>query len=179
MSKTTKPKLIVVGVIKGAHGVRGDVRVKSFTADPASVFDYGRLVDETGREVVEPVSARPAKDHFIVKPRKTRQKEEWDELRGTLLYVSRDALPDVPEDEFYVEDLVGLEVFSGGDTASGRVKAVQNFGADDLIEVQVKGLSHTVLVPFTLVDVPTIDLDTGRIVIPELEAWAEVPEKEE
>lgn len=179
MSKATKSTLIVVGAIKGAHGVRGDIRVKSFTADPAAVFEYGPLVDENGREVFEPVSARAGKDHFIVKPRKILQKEEWDALRGTLLHVSRDALPEADDDEFYIEDLVGLEVFSGGETAAGSVRGVQNFGAEDLIEIQVKGMSHTVLVPFTLIDVPTIDVSSGRVIIPELDAWAEVPEKEE
>ncbi len=179
MSKASKSKLIVVGAIKGAHGVRGDIRVKSFTADPEAVFDYGPLVDENGLELFEPVSARAGKDHFIVKPREMRQKEEWDALRGTLLYVSRDALPDAAEDEFYIEDLIGLDVFSGGDSAAGRVRGVQNFGADDLIEVQVNGLSHTVLVPFTRVDVPTIDISAGRVIIPELDAWSETTDKEE
>lgn len=179
MSKDAKSRLIVVGAIKGAHGVRGDIRVKSFTADPAAVFEYGPLVDEKGHVVFEPVSARAGKDHFIVKPTKILQKEEWDAMKGTLLHVSRDALPEADDDEFYIEDLVGLDVYAGGEGAVGRVRGVQNFGAEDLIEIQMTGHPHTVLVPFTLADVPTIDLAKGRVIIPEIEAWAAVPEKEE
>ena len=101
MSETSNPdRLIVVGVIKGAHGVRGDVRVKSFTADPDDVFTYGALVDERGKPVLTPVSARPGKDHFIVRPKEQKQKEDWDGLRGTLLHVPRAQLPDTEDDEF-------------------------------------------------------------------------------
>ena len=173
MSKTSNPdRLIVVGVIKGAHGVRGDVRVKSFTADPDAVFTYGALLDEAGKPVLTPRSARPGKDHFIVRPAEQKQKEDWDGLRGTLLHVPRAQLPAPEEDEFYIEDLVGLSVFSGGNVPAGTVKAVQNFGADDLLEVRLAAGGETVLVPFTLADVPTVDLAAGRIVIPTLEDWA-------
>ncbi|WP_273241919.1 MULTISPECIES: ribosome maturation factor RimM [Hyphomonas] len=173
MSETSNPdRLIVVGVVKGAHGVRGDVRVKSFTADPDDVFTYGALVDEGGKPVLTPVSARPGKDHFIVRPKEQKQKEDWDGLRGTLLHVPRAQLPDTEDDEFYIEDLVGLKVYSGGSEPAGRVKAVQNFGADDLLEVRLSVGGDTVLVPFTLADVPTVDLAAGRVVIPTLEDWA-------
>ena len=127
-------KLIVVGALKGAHGVRGEVRVKSFTADPEDLFSYGPLTDEAGRIVLTPLSARPGNDHFIVKAREQKQKEEWDALKGTLLHVARAQLPSADEGEFYIEDLVGLEVCSVGDVAEGRIKSVQNFGADDLLE---------------------------------------------
>ena len=173
MSETSNPdRLIVVGVIKGAHGVRGDVRVKSFTADPDDVFTYGALVDERGKPVLTPVSARPGKDHFIVRPKEQKQKEDWDGLRGTLLHVPRAQLPDTEDDEFYIEDLVGLKVYSGGSEPAGRVKAEQTFGAEDLLEVSLSVGGDTVLVPFTRADVPTVDLAAGRVVIPTLEDWA-------
>lgn len=177
MSGKDENRLIVVGVLKGAHGVRGDVRVKSFTADPDALFTYGPLLDETGTPVITPKSARPGKDHFIVRPAEQKQKEDWDAMKGQLLHVPRASLPDAEEDEYYIEDLIGLDVYSGGDAPSGRVKSVQNFGADDLLEIRMKTQGGTVLVPFTLADVPTVDLAAGRVVIPELEDWAAPPEK--
>ncbi len=174
MSETSKTdRLIVVGVIKGAHGVRGDVRVKSFTADPDDVFTYGALTDEAGKPVLTPQSARPGKDHFIVRPKEQKQKEEWDAMRGTLLHVPRAQLPEPDADEFYIEDLVGLKVFAGGNEPAGTVRAVQNFGADDLLEIRLADRGETVYVPFTLADVPTVDLAASRIIIPDLADWAE------
>jgi len=166
-----KSKLWVVGAILGAHGVRGDVRVKSFTANPSSLFDYAPFLNADGQALLHPTRSRPAKDHFIVTPHVTRQKEEWDSLKGTKLYVPRDRLPETDEDEFYIDDLVGLEVFVGGDTKIGHVKAVLNHGAGDLVEVQKQTSGKPVLVPFTLEDVPIVDLKLGRIVVTNFEIW--------
>lgn len=173
MSAKPNDKLIAVGVLKGAHGVRGEVRVKSYTADPEALFGYGPLLDETGAVVVTPKSARPGKDHFIVRPKETLQKEAWDALRGRLLFVPRARLPQAEEDEFYVEDLAGLDVYAGGDSPAGRVRSVQNFGSGDLLEVDVTGQSSTVFVPFTRADVPVVDIAARRVVIPELALWAD------
>ena len=176
MSK--QDRLIVLGVIKGAHGVRGDVRVKSFMANPEDLFAFDVLLDEHGAVALTPKSHRPAKDHFIVRPAEQRQKEDWDALKGTLLYVPRSALPDAEEDEFYVEDLVGVQVFSVGDIAVGQVKAVHNFGADDLLEIHIFGQPGTVFVPFTKSDVPFISIAESRVIIPDLSDWAETPAEE-
>ena len=172
MSKQTAD-LVVVGVILGAHGVRGDVRVKSFTAEPEAIFDYAPFLDESNAVLIEPTGARPAKDHFIVTPRTPRQKEEWDGLKGTRLFVPRAVLPDPEDDEFYVEDLVGLDVFGGGEAKIGRVKAVLNHGAGDLIEITTPDRNKPVLVPFTLVDVPVVDLALGRIIVSDFDTWAD------
>ena len=177
MSKHTF-RYIVVGALKGAHGVRGEVRVKSFTADPEAVFTYGPLVDADGKTLITPVSARLAKDHFIVRPKETLQKEDWDARKGQMLHVLRSQLPDADDDEFYIEDLVGMEVFDGGASSAGRVKSVQNFGADDLLEISVNGLAQTVYVPFTRVDVPTVDMAARRIIVPDLAAWSAEGEPE-
>ena len=91
-------------------------------------------------------------------------KEEADALRGTQLYADRSQLPSLPDDEFYHADLIGLNVLDAGGTELGRVKAVQNHGAGDLLEVQIKGGSSTVLMPFTRAAVPTVDLASGRII---------------
>lgn len=176
---TKKTDLVVVAAILGAHGVRGDVRVKSFTADPEAVFDYAPLLSEDGTLLIDPVRARPAKDHFIVSPETARQKEEWDALKGTKLYVPRERLPEVEEDEFYIDDLVGLDVFGGGNEKLGRVKAVLNHGAGDLIEVQCEAQRKPVLVPFTLIDVPVVDLKRARIVVSDFDTWADESKPED
>ncbi|MCR9193679.1 MAG: ribosome maturation factor RimM [Hyphomonas sp.] len=180
MSKTATD-LVVVGVILGAHGVRGDVRIKSFTAEPEALFEYAPFLSETGEVLIDPMRARPAKDHFIVTPEKPLQKEEWDKLKSTKLNVPRDVLPKTEADEYYIDDLVGLDVFSGGDTPVGRVKAVLNHGASDLIEVQPTPRGKPVLVPFTLEDVPVVDLSAKRLVIATFEIWADEskPENED
>lgn len=172
-----KDRLIPMGVLKGAHGVRGEVRVKSFTADPDILFSYGPLMDEAGKVLLTPVSVRPGSDHHIVRPKESLQKEEWDALRGCLVHVSRDQLPEADEDEFYFEDLVGLPVYTVGDAPEGRVRAVQNFGAGDLLEIEITGLPNTVYVPFTRADVPVIDMASRRVVIPELSLWANPDEE--
>ncbi len=165
--------LVVIGAIMGAHGVRGDVRVKSFTAEPDALFDYAPFLLESGEVALAPKRARPAKDHFVVTPEDPRQKEEWDAMKGTRLYVPRDALPQPDEDEYYIDDLVGLDVFAGGETAIGRIKAVLNHGASDLVEVQTMDRGKPVLIPFTMEDVPLVDLERGRIIVANFELWAD------
>lgn len=163
--------LIVVGAVKGAHGVRGDVRVKSFTSDPEAVFEYGPLLDKSGAAVVTVQSSRTAKDHFIVRAKETRTKEEWDALKGTLLHVPRSALPTAEEDEFYISDMVGLDVYAGGDTAVGKVESIQNFGAGDLVEIKPLRGGKSILVPFTLADIPAVDITARRLIVPAFDEW--------
>ncbi len=170
-------RLIPMGVLKGAHGVRGEVRVKSLTGDPSALFTYGPLLDESGKVLLTPVTSRPGKEHFIVRPKESLQKEDWDALRGSFLHVPRARLPDAAEDEFYIEDLVGLAVYSCGHKPAGRVRSVQNYGAGDLLEIDMPGAAATVLVPFTQADVRVVDLTRARVIIPELAAWAN-PEAE-
>ncbi|MFN7056513.1 ribosome maturation factor RimM [Hyphomonas sp.] len=161
-----------MGVLKGAHGVRGEVRVKSLTAEPEDLFTYGPLLDAGGAVILTPVSARPGKEHFIVRPKESLQKEDWDARRGQLLHVRRSRLPEADEDEFYIEDLVGLDVFDGGEAPAGRIRSVQDFGAGDLLEIDMPGAPSTVMVPFTRADVPVIDMARRRVIIPELSQWA-------
>ncbi|MEM9668947.1 MAG: ribosome maturation factor RimM [Pseudomonadota bacterium] len=165
--------LVVVAVILGAHGVRGDLRVKTFTEFPEDALSYGPLIGKDGVALVEPVKVRPAKDHFIVTPKSPRQKEEWDAMKGTLLHVPRSELPEPEGDEIYVEDLIGLKVINPEKQILGTVKAVQNYGAGDLIEVEPEAGAKTVLVPFTEEDVPDIDLSSGRVVVATFDLWTE------
>ncbi|WP_128253345.1 ribosome maturation factor RimM [Falsirhodobacter deserti] len=152
---------ICVGAIAGSFGVRGEVRLKSFCAEPAAIADYGPLTAEDGRSFKITLT-RPVAGGLGARLSGISTKEEADALKGTRLYASRDRLPALGDDEFYHSDLIGLEVRDTGGQLLGRVSAVHNYGADDIIEVQTKG--ESLLLPFTRAVVPTVDLAAGRIV---------------
>jgi 16S rRNA processing protein RimM len=156
--------LICVGSIAGAFGVRGEVRLKSFTADPTAIADYAPLTTLDGLRDFDVVLTGAVKNGLTARMSGVVTKEDADMLRGTELYVPRDRLPSLPDDEFYHADLVGLSVFDTGGTLLGTVRAVQNHGATDLLEIMGAGLKTTVLLPFTRQAVPTVDLASGRIV---------------
>ncbi|MGI1662439.1 ribosome maturation factor RimM [Palleronia sp. KMU-117] len=155
---------ICVGAIAGAFGVKGEVRLKSFCAEPAAIVDYGTLTDEAGTRRFDVTLTGQVKNGLSARLSGVRTKEEADALRGVRLYVERDRLPDVGEDEFYHADLIGLRVVDTGGTEIGTVRAVLNHGASDLLEVHAPGKKVTVLLPFTRAVVPTVDLAGGRIV---------------
>ena len=156
--------LICVAVIAGAFGVRGEVRLKSFTADPVAIGEYAPLVTEDGSRSFDLALASQLSNGLLVRLSGVTTKEEADALKGVKLYVPRDRLPGLPDDEYYHADLIGLEVLYTGGNVLGRIKAVLNHGAGDILEVQVPGASDTVLLSFTLDAVPTIDLDQGRVI---------------
>ncbi|MBY6003116.1 ribosome maturation factor RimM [Salipiger bermudensis] len=155
---------ICVGTIAGAFGVHGEVRLKSFTAEPEALAEYAPLTTEDGSRSFEVQITRPVKGGFAARLSGVRSKEEADALRGTGLYAPRDRLPALPDDEFYHTDLIGLAVYDTGGAELGKVKAVLNHGAADLLELTIPGQSKTVLLPFTQAAVPTVDLASGRIV---------------
>ena len=156
--------LICVGAIGGAFGVHGEVRLKSFTADPEAIADYAPLCLEDGTGAYFIQLTREIKNGFAARLSGIATKEQADALKGTRLFAPRDRLPQLPDDEYYYADLIGLPVFDPGGAALGTVKAVLNHGATDLLELVVPGRSSTVLLPFTLDAVPTVDLAAGRIV---------------
>ena len=159
------PRLVCLGQIGAAHGVRGEVRLRSFTADPAAIATYGPLETEDGR-VFAIESLRPAKDHFVVRLSGIADRDAAEQLANTKLYVPRERLPEPEEpDEFYHADLVGLAVLNRAGQRLGTVVAVHNFGAGNLIEVRPDGGGKTELVPFDAATVPTVDLAAGKIVI--------------
>ncbi len=155
--------LICIAAITGAFGVHGDVRLKSFCAEPGDVEKYSPLMTEDGsRRFTVGLTGR-IKNGFSARLGGIATKEQADALRGTRLYVPRDRLPDLPDDEYYYSDLIGLEVFDTGGTRLGRVKTVANHGAGDLLEID-PGTGDTVLLPFTREAVPTVDIRSARIV---------------
>lgn len=161
----TDPDMICVGAIGGAYGVRGDVRLKSFTADAEAIADYGPLVTGDGAMEFEVEVLGIVKNGLSVRLSNVATKEQADALKGVQLFVPRDRLPDTAEDEYYYTDLVGLEVRDTGGTVLGTIKSVQNHGATDLLEIHGPGLKSTVLLPFTLAAVPTVDISAGRVIV--------------
>jgi 16S rRNA processing protein RimM len=155
---------VCVGVITGAHGVRGAVRVKSFTADPADVASYGPLADEQGAREFRLQLVGTAKGVVIAKIAGIEDRDLAEGLRGLRLYLPRTALPPTGEDEYYHADLIGLDAMLGDGTPLGRVHAVHDFGAGDTLEI-VRPAGPPVMVPFTRAVVPIVDTEAGRLVI--------------
>ncbi|MBF9035392.1 16S rRNA processing protein RimM [Rhodobacterales bacterium HKCCE2091] len=155
---------VCVGAIAGAFGVRGDVRLKSFCAEPEAIAGYGPLWTEDGSRSFTVTLTGAIKGGLAAKLSGVPTKEAADALRGTRLYADRTALPTLPDDEFYHADLIGLDVRDTGGGDLGRVAAVLNHGAGDLLEVRPKQ-GKPVLVPFTLAVVPTVDLSAGLVIV--------------
>ncbi len=154
---------LCLGVITGAHGVRGLVKVKSFTEVPEDVAAYGPLTDEGGARVFTLTVTGRSKDALLTRVEGVTDRDQAQALRGTRLYVPRDVLPALDEEEtYYHADLLGLAAEDPEGRPLGRVAAVHNFGAGDLLELDGEGRR---LVPFTREAVPVVDLDGGRLVI--------------
>lgn len=155
---------VCVGAVAGAFGVKGEVRLKSFTATPEDLAAYGAVETEDRAQRFDITLTGQTKGALIGRLSGVATKEVADRLRGARLYVARAKLPEPEDDEYYYADLIGLEVFDTGGAALGRVKAVLNHGASDLLEVDRVEGGATVLVPFTQEVVPTVDLSARRIV---------------
>jgi len=155
---------ICVGVIAGAHGVRGLVRVKSFTAEPSDIAAYGPLSDDRGRRLFTLEIVGSAKGVLLARIDGVRDRDAAEALKGTELNVARDTLPQTGEDEFYHADLIGLPVFLPDGAQYGTVRALHEFGAGDMIEILLEGGGASVL-PFTRAVVPVVDVEGGRVVV--------------
>ena len=156
---------ICVGAIAGSFGVKGEVRLKSFCADPAAIVTYAPLFTDANPDGYTLTINRTVKNGFAARLSGVKTKEDADALRGTELYADRNKLPGLPDDEYYHSDLIGLLALDTGGDERGHVKDVQNHGAGDLLEIQLPKSAETVLVPFTLKTVPTVDLATRRVII--------------
>ncbi|MEM1272833.1 MAG: ribosome maturation factor RimM [Pseudomonadota bacterium] len=156
---------VCVGAVAGSFGPHGEVRLKSFCAEPADIATYGLLWTEDGTRSFDVTLSKPVKNGFAARLSGIQRKEAADALKGTRLYANRDALPSLPDDEFYHADLIGLSAVDVGGADCGTVSAVHNHGATDLLELRLANSSKTVLLPFTQAVVPTIDLRAGRLVV--------------
>ena len=168
---------ICVGVVTGAHGVRGAVRVKSFTAEPRDVARYGPLEDESGERRFRLRLAGSAKGVVVAKVSGIDDRDKAEALRGLRLYLPRAALPPPGEDEYYHADLIGLEATLGDGTPLGRVRAVYDFGAGDTLEI-VRPEGPPVMAPFTRAVVPVVDLAAGTLVLDPPPGLLDPPKKE-
>ena len=155
---------ICVGAISGAFGVHGEVRLKSFCAQPEAIAAYAPLWTEDGSRSFTVKLTRGSGTGLTARLSGIQTKEEADALRGVELFADRHRLPHLPDDEFYHADLIGLEVLDTGGTVLGHVRAVHNHGAGDILEIYGPGRKTTLLVPFTKKAVPTVDLTARRII---------------
>jgi 16S rRNA processing protein RimM len=157
---------VCVAQIGAAHGVRGEVRLRSFTQDPSDVTAYGPLESEDGARRFEIEALRPARDHFVARLKGVADRDAAEALTNIRLYVARDRLPPTEDAEtFYHADLIGLAAVTEGGAPLGTVTAIHNFGAGDVIEIAPAGGGEPLLVPFTDTTVPAIDLAAKRMVV--------------
>jgi 16S rRNA processing protein RimM len=155
---------ICVARIGAAHGVRGAVKLWTFTEDPMAVMQYGPLATKDGARKFEVAHAREAKGHLVVTLRGVATREEAERLNGLELYIPRSKLPATDADEYYHADLIGLSAVNAAGEPIGRVTAIHNFGAGDIIEI-APAHGAAMLLPFSNAVVPTVDLAGGRLVI--------------
>lgn len=167
---------ICVGAFAGSHGVRGDVRLKSFTDVPNAIFSYPALHKGANGPLLKIKLLRDAPDGFIVRVDGVMNREDAQALKGTKIYVSREALEAELEDEFYLADLIGLEARDASGAVLGIVRAVENFGAEDLLELvlvkPLKGLGRHAFIPFRKAYVPVVDIRGGFVQIA-FDDWVE------
>ena len=155
---------VIVGAIGGSFGVHGEVRLKSFCADPAAIADYTPLYTEDGRAFAQVVLTGQMKNGFTARLDGVVTKEDADALRNVSLYAERAVMPSLPDDEYYYADLIGMSVLDTGGVTLGIVKNVMDHGAGDLLEIAVPAQAETVLLHFTQAAVPTVDMATRRII---------------
>ncbi len=159
-------RLVLVGRFGAPQGVRGEVRVQSFTGESKAIGGYGALSDVSGGREFAFERVRPLKDDMlVVKVKGVETRETAARLTGVELFARRDRLPDPSADEFYIDDLIGLEAVTEGGGRLGRVIAVSNYGAGDILEIAPEGGGETLLLPFTKAVAPTVDFEGGRIVV--------------
>jgi 16S rRNA processing protein RimM len=168
-SGNTGSRLVLLGRITGAQGIRGEVKITSFTAQPEDIASYNPLSDGKGRSLTI-LSLRPLKGMSLsARIEGVSDRTAAEALKGVQLFVEREKLPATEEDEWYHADLIGLEALTPEDERLGEIIAVQNFGAGDLLEIRLAGSNRTELVPFTKAVVPIVDIRGGRVIVDEAE----------
>jgi 16S rRNA processing protein RimM len=162
---TPSGRRVLIGVVVGAQGVRGQVRIKSFAQRPQDIDAYGPLQDKSGRQRFEVKAQGFSRGAVIAGIAGIADRNAAEALRGVELYVDRAALPQTAADEYYQADLIGLAAEDKAGAALGRVRAVEDYGAGPLLELERSGAKRTVLVPFTKAVLVQVDLAGGRLVL--------------
>lgn len=160
-----KGRRILLGRVAAAHGIRGDLLIETYTAEPDGIAAYGALETEDGRRRLELKVLRTTPKGVIAHAAGVDDRTAAETLKGALLYVDRDRLPAPDDGEFYHADLIGLNAEDENGEAVGTVVAVQNYGAGDLLELKRAGIRKTELIPFTEAYVPVVDVTGGRVVV--------------
>ena len=174
----TSPKKLLMGRIGAAHGIKGEVRIQSFTEEPLALADYGPLTTNRPGLVIEIETARATTNVLVARLKGVKDREAAEKLNCVELFVDRAKLPPPGEDDaFYHADLIGLDARLGDGSVIGQVTAIPNFGASDLIEIRNARTGDTFLYPFTKAVVPEIKLGEGYLVI-EVPVEAEPGEEE-
>ena len=167
---------IVLGYIAAAHGVRGDVLVRTYTQAPEDIASYGPLTDEASGRRLSLKVIRTTSKGVVARVAGVTDRNAAEALKGVRLCVERDKLPATIDDEFYHADLIGLQAVAADGTPIGNVTAVHNFGAGDILEIRLTGKRSTELLPFTRAFVPDVDLAAKRVTIVMPDAADEEPE---
>lgn len=163
-------ELLLVARVAGAFGVKGEIRITTFTDDPLALARYKALLRRDGSTALTITSARIAKSGVVARAKEVATREEAEALRGLQLFISRDILPPPEEDEFYLADLIGMAIVAPDGAAIGSVKSVHDFGAGDLIEVLPEGGGATWWLSFTREAVPEVRLaDRVLVAVPPAE----------
>ena len=162
---------VCVGVFGGPHGVRGDIRLKSFAGEPEAIFSFPNVCIGASGKSVSLKKVREVKDSFVARVKDVTSPEDAALLKGKRLFVERSSLAEPEEDEFYLADLIALDVLDENGGKLGFIRAVENFGSEDLLEVvldaPVKGLGRFAFIPFRKALVPTVDIAGGHVTV----AW--------
>ena len=159
------PNLLLIGRVGGAHGVRGEVRIATFTADPLAIADYKTLKKGDGSPALVVTSARASKGGVVARCKGIETRDQAEALRGLALHIDRSDLPEPDEDEFYLADLIGLTAETAEGERLGKVKSVQDFGAGDILEIDPAEGGPTWYLSFTREAVPTVDIAGRRLVV--------------
>ena len=166
MTREARKDFVLMGRFGAPHGVRGDIRLQSFTADPQAIASYAPLFDKSGARCFVLANVRPqGKDMLVARVEGVGDRAGAQALTGVELFLPREKLPAPEEDEFYLADLEGLRAETADGAVLGRVVALRNFGAGDILEVAPAEGGETLLFPFTKAVVPVVDIAGGRVVI--------------
>ena len=156
---------VLLGTIAAAHGIRGEVMLRTYTSDPEAIADYGALSDKAGKQIFKIKSVRATPKGVIARIDGVNDRNRAEALRGIDLYVDRERLPETDAQEYYHADLIGLEARDFAGAVVGEIVSVANFGAGDLLEIRKSGTKQTEYVAFSAANVPQIDIAAGHLVV--------------